>query len=86
MINKEIPAYVCSHIFDNTRPILLVYRENDEWQFLCGGNHSNDEIPRVVGMNHLLERDSTLLAIMNIENGYEAERKDINSEWRISKL
>ncbi len=82
----EIPVYVCSHIFENTRPILLVCKENEEWQFLCGGEHEREEIPRVVGLNHMLERDNTLSEIMGLENDSEAERQEVGGTWLISKL
>ena len=36
-MTKEIPVYVCSHVFENVRPILLVVREGGDWQCLCGG-------------------------------------------------
>jgi hypothetical protein len=79
--SMEIPAFVCSHIFENTRPILLVSRADGEWQFLCGGTHNDDEIPRVIGLNHLLERDQTLRQILDLPADWEAERKDVTSSW-----
>src|SRR5580692_9608386 len=39
----HIPAsqksYVCIHVFNNERPILLVNRSDGSWCFLCGGGH-----------------------------------------------
>jgi hypothetical protein len=77
----EKVAYACSHVFKNTRPILLVSREGGDWQFLCGGVHEADEIPHVVGINHLIERDSTLVDIMDLNEGWEAEREGLESPW-----
>tara|TARA_R110001592_G_scaffold299603_1_gene570655 strand:- start:415 stop:681 length:267 start_codon:yes stop_codon:yes gene_type:complete len=83
---KEIPVYICSHIFEDSRPVLLVYKEDDDLQFLCGEEHDSNEIPRVVGINHIIERDESLIEIINIENGWEAERSNINSEWGLAKF
>ena len=86
MTKKEIPAYVCSHVFEGVLPILLVCKEDDEWQFLCGGEHDLNEHPRVVGLNHILERDKSLLEVMNLENNQEAERNKVGGKWEVSQF
>ena len=83
---KEIPVYVCSHIFENSRPVLLVCKEDGDWQFLCGEDHPEDEVPRVVGLNHLIERDETLKDILSLEDGHEAERVSVGLPWNITKI
>lgn len=77
----EVIAYICDHIFKNTHPILLVSREEGDWQCLCGGVHHN-EIPHVVGINHLFDRDPTLNELRDLPNGWEAERDAPNLQWR----
>lgn len=80
-MTTETAAYVCSHVFDNTRPILLVSRAGGEWQCLCGDEHEAGEIPNVVGLNHLLERDPTLLELENLPEEWEAERASVSAPW-----
>ena len=80
-MTAEIAAFVCSHVFDNTRPILLVSRVGGDWQCLCGGEHEAGEIPKVVGLNHLLERDPTLQELKNLPDEWEAERTSIDATW-----
>jgi hypothetical protein len=80
-MTTEVVAYVCSHIFDNTRPILLVSREGGDWQCLCGSGHESNEVPKVVGLNHLLERDPSLRELENLQNDWEAERASVNDPW-----
>ena len=77
----ETPAFVCSHVCENTRAVLLVSRADSDWQLLCGGNHDTDEVPRVVGLNHLFERDPTLLELQDLPVGWEAERTHVGGEW-----
>jgi hypothetical protein len=84
-IVMEIPAFVCSHVFENTRPVLLVSRAGDDWQLLCGGDHETDEVPRVVGLNHLLQRDPTLAEVLDLPANWEAERDHVGSLWQRSK-
>jgi hypothetical protein len=48
---------------------------------LCGGEHEAGEIPKVVGLNHLLERDPTLQELKNLPDEWEAERTSIDATW-----
>jgi hypothetical protein len=77
-------VYLCSHVFENTRPVLFVSRADGDWQFLCGEEHDN-EVPNVVGFNHLLERDPTLAELLHLPDEWEAERAGASSPWRISR-
>jgi hypothetical protein len=75
------PVYVCSHVFNNTHPILLVSKADGDWQMLCGEEHDADEVPKVVGLGHLLERDSALYEVMDLQDNWEAERESVTSSW-----
>ena len=78
--DSHVPAYVCSHVFCNERPILLVSHEDGDWQFLCGvSDHADDG--HVIGVGHLLERDSSLLELVDLPINWEAERIDVNMPW-----
>ena len=77
----EEAAFVCSHIFDQSRPILYVCREGGEWQFLCGEEHSETEKPRVVGARHIFARDPSLREVADLRTDWEAERSDIETPW-----
>jgi len=81
---EEPTVYLCSHVFDNTRPVLFVSRADGDWQFLCGGEHEN-EVPSVVGFNHVLARDPTLAELLDLPHKWEAERTDTSSPWRINR-
>ena len=85
-MTTEIAAYVCSHVFNNIRPILLVSREGGDWQCLCGGDHDAKEIPKVVGLNHLLNRDPALIELKNLPAEWEAERVSTSAPWLRKRL
>jgi hypothetical protein len=75
----ETGAYVCSHVFNGRRPVLLVSREGGDWQFLCGNTDHEGEIPRVVGVNHLLGQFPDL---RDLPPEWDAERESEASEWK----
>ena len=80
-MTTEVAAYVCSHVFNNTRPVLLVSRAGGDWQCLCGGAHDTAELPSVVGLNHLIGRDTTLREIVDLAADWEAERASPKDRW-----
>ena len=72
---RELVAFLCSHVLDASHPVLLVAREHGDWMFLCGGMHYADDDCHVAGRNHLLDGDATLHQVLDLNNGWEAERK-----------
>jgi hypothetical protein len=78
------PAYVCSHVFGGERPVLLVAHDDGDWQFLCGGDHGATELPRVIGVEHLVSRDSSLEEVADLPENAEAERTSPAAPWRRS--
>jgi hypothetical protein len=77
----EKPAFICCHVFENSRPVLLVARPDRDWQLLCGDAHSPNQGPRLVGLNHLLDRDPSLTEILDLPVGWQAEREKLGGEW-----
>lgn len=78
-------AYVCLHVFEDSRPIKLVIRDDEGWCFLCGDMHPDTaDSYRVVGAGNLFERDESLKEIENLEKNYEAEREEVGRRWIIT--
>lgn len=80
-MTRESPAFVCSHVFHDTAPILLVAREQGDWMFLCGARHGKEEQFHVVGAEHLHERDPFLRELMDLPDNSQAERKRVDGIW-----
>ena len=80
-MSKEVAAFVCSHVFERKSPVLLVSRVEGDWQLLCGGTHDDGEIPRVVGLTHLVDEDPSLRAVLDLPIEWEAERSSSASPW-----
>ena len=84
--SKEIDfhkkAYVCIHVFENVKPVLLVSREDGDWCFLCGEDHPNDaSFYRVVGIGHVIEQDPELESLLDLKPNEEAERTAPGEVW-----
>ena len=82
----SLACYICSHVYDGSRPVLLVAREDNEWMFLCGGLHGVEEEYSVVGINHLLDRDRDLVETLHLAENHQCSREDVGSKWVVSPL
>lgn len=81
-MDGRLKAYVCIHIFENSRPILLVSRAEGDWCFLCGDVHEDDASNyRVVGIGHMFARDESLLLLTDLPPDWEAERETLEAPW-----
>lgn len=78
-------AYVCEHVFTGERDVLYVVRDHEgDWQLLCG--ESGHERPRLVGLGHLVARDESLRAVLDLTPGEVAERAHLGGAWRREPL
>ena len=79
--NPALGVYCCPHVFANTSAIQLVIHD-DDWQFLCGEPHE-DEQCHLVGIGHLLERDASLQQLAALGNGCGAMRIHAKADWEL---
>jgi hypothetical protein len=81
-IDGHYKAYVCNHVFDKSKPILLVSRPEGDWCFLCGGEHENDASAyKVVGLDHVFNSDLSLQELADLPANWDAERKGAEHAW-----
>jgi hypothetical protein len=65
--DSRLGVYCCGHAFWRERPVLLVIREDGDWQFLCGGaDHADPLEPYHVSVGALLDADPTLNQIADL--------------------
>jgi hypothetical protein len=80
--NFHQKSYVCIHVFDQSRPVLLVSRDGGSWCFLCGHLHPDSaEHYRAVGLGHVIERDASLGSILDLLPNEEAQRAASGERW-----
>ena len=78
-------AFATQPVVDGSAPVKVVARAPDEdadWQFLCGTVPPED--PQLMHLHHLLERDPSLLAVLDLEPGQSAERRRLRPGWKRS--
>jgi hypothetical protein len=82
---RNLGCFVCSHVFENARPVLLGVHWEGDWQFMCGAvDHGADG--RYVGVGHLIDRDPSLNECADLPDGFEAERSAVGQPWRHSRI
>ena len=79
----EVRAIICSHVYRSERPVNLVVLAGGEWMLLCGEEHGDDEKYEVAGINHLYERDPSLLEVSGLVNNESAERDHPGAKWQV---
>jgi len=78
----NLRSFICSHVFDKARPILLIVHEDRDWSFMCGkSDHGGAEDCHVVGVGHLVNRDPSIDECADLPNGFEAEREAVGKPW-----
>lgn len=81
-IDYHQKAYICTHVFDGERPVLLVNREDGGWSLVCGDVHPQEPSSYVVvGIGHVVDRDRSLVSILDLEPEWEAERTAVGEPW-----
>lgn len=78
-------CFVCDHVINGLRPILLVTHDEDEeyeyWQFLCGESDHDELNIKIISMKQATEIDPTINDLYEMPVGISADRKSIGSKW-----
>ena len=70
-----------TRILDGSHPILYVVHDEDgDWQFLDGGDVSEEDAA-TVSLKSVTERDSSILSLADLPVGWAAERKTVDQKW-----
>ena len=82
---RSLGVFVCSHVFQRARPVLLVSHDDGDWQFLCGGADHVDDC-HLVGVGHLIDNDKSLNECADLPVEWAAEREGVGAPWVRAKL
>lgn len=81
-IDRRLGVFCCGHVFRRERLVMLVGHQDGDWQFVCGkADHVDPDEPYHVSLGVLLDVDSSLNEIADLEVNWEAERSKIGSAW-----
>lgn len=65
--------------------VLSVYHDlDDDWQFM-GVDDVTEDDAMVLSINEIIEIDSTVKDVLDIDLGYSAHRKSKKDKWTIQK-
>ena len=78
-------CFTCCHALEENKPILYVSHDEDGyWQFLCGGNHKEEDV-RVVSLASILRIDETMEDLAELDYGEYAEAENVTSDWIVRR-
>lgn len=78
-------CFTCRHVLEENRPIRYVSHDEDGyWQFLCGGNHTEEDA-RVVSLVSVWEMDESVGELVGLDYGESAEAADPADGWVIAR-
>lgn len=79
-------CFVCEHVLNKTRPILLVTHDDDGeyeyWQFLCGETDHGKAGVKITSMRKATEIDPSVNDLHDMPVGVRADRKSVKSPWQ----
>lgn len=82
---KNLATFTTRQWLEEKEPILHVVHDHDgDWQFLTGDQMPEDI--KIVALEELIKKDSTLNEIFDLEYGEEAERDTIGGKWRRNRI
>ena len=82
---KNTAVFSYTHIINDGKPILYVTHDDEnDWQFLCGDNHTIKDA-MVIGIKEVFEMDKSIGILAKLPMRMTAERENINVEWKINK-
>lgn len=83
----ETKCYLCVHVADAQRPVLLVTRPAGDWCLTCGDEHVQDASSFRVGhLAHPIAEDPTLRSVLDLGINQEAERSRMHARWNRSPM
>ena len=81
-----IPRRRTTPVLDGSAPVQHVVRDHDgEWQLMSGVPGDEEEV-HVVHLFHALDRDQSLLEILDLEVGERADRDAPDGPWERQTL
>lgn len=95
MISKAFPVapntavFTTHFVITQDRPITYVTHELEDgaWQFFSDDEFEKfEDVSMIVGLQEIIDKDSSLLQIADLAPGYMATRKSKSDSWMISQM
>ena len=79
------PVATCSHVREGA-PVLIVHRGEDFYQFMCGGEDHEQDVPEFRTLHALVSADPTLADMIRLNIGETATRPTPEGVWVTVRL
>jgi hypothetical protein len=82
---EDLGVFVCDKVWSRRMPILFVCCDSEgDWQFLCGGDHSDDaeDSGSIVCLKHVVDLDESLNEVSELCPLGEARRESSSAPWQ----
>jgi hypothetical protein len=81
-INLEGYVFTTRFVLKDQSPIVYVIHDTDgDWQFLGREDDLTEDDALLVSLGEILEFDPTIVSVLNLAEGEEAIRNDLNEKW-----
>jgi hypothetical protein len=78
-------ALSCPEVLLEGSPILCVVRKNNVWQFLCGRDHSAENVcygdPRVTTVRDMVALDPSVAPVATMNDRHILRRRSVTEPW-----
>jgi hypothetical protein len=74
-------SFATAPVVEGSEPVRYVVRdaEDGDWQLLCGTVEADE--PKLFHLHHALDRDASLLEVLDLEPGQRADRTQPGEPW-----
>ena len=83
--DRHTAAFVCQHVADGAAILEAAHDADGDWQFLCGGDHGEDELPVVWCLEHVAAQDPSVNELADIPIDHSAFRDDDATAWTVTE-
>ncbi|MBI3135481.1 MAG: DUF2185 domain-containing protein [Bacteroidetes bacterium] len=85
-MNENQTVFTTMSVLDHKSPILFVFHdEEDDWQFF-GDEELDEDNAAIVSLSQIVELDSSIREILNLQKGFSASRKNTTEKWEVQKI
>lgn len=75
-------VFTCRHVIDGAPILHVVHEAEGQWQFLCGGDHT-EQTPVIVDLREIVSLDPALQDLAGLHQHQSARREAPEDLWRI---
>ena len=86
---NDTAVFTTKFVIEQNQTITYVTRDLDDgaWQFFSDDKFDDyEKVAKIVGLNEIMEMDSSLNDLRNMELGNVATRQNKSDVWRIKKV